>query len=370
MARHGENIRKRKDGRWEGRYIKGRRADKSAIWGYVYARSYTAVKRELTARKTAVQAYALSAENPTFRELSQHWESSIFLGVKASTLAHYRYTLQHYILPVLGSCRVQALDEITLERALTEIVSPTDKSHKTLGRTMAQECLVLVRRLCRYGAKRHLMRPMEISWKLPGARPLSVSSLTKKEQERVQKYILSAPSERKIGTLLMMQMGLRIGEVCGLQWGDFDLTVGTLSVNRTVKRIYEGLHQTRVVVQPPKTASSVRTLPIPTHLLQVLRKLRKAQPNAAWFLSGSTAKPVEPRCYRKSLRSYLKHAHVPAIHPHALRHTFATTCLQAGCNIKTLSELLGHAGPDITLKRYVHTCWAWKADEMNRIFSR
>lgn len=96
MARHGENIRKRKDGRWEGRYIKGRKADKSAIWGYVYAHSYTAVKKELTARKTAVQTYALSVENPTFRELSQHWESSIFLGVKASTLAHYRYTLHHY----------------------------------------------------------------------------------------------------------------------------------------------------------------------------------------------------------------------------------------------------------------------------------
>lgn len=141
MARRGENIRKRKDGRWEGRYIKGRKPDRTAIWGYVYGHSYTEVKKKMTMRKAEVRACALSEQNPTFQELSHNWEGSISLGVKASTITHYQYTLEHYIHPVLGDYRVQELDEYTLERSLLEIITPTDNSHKPLGATMARECL-------------------------------------------------------------------------------------------------------------------------------------------------------------------------------------------------------------------------------------
>ena len=368
MARRGENIRKRKDGRWEGRYIKGRKPDRSAIWGYVYAHTYADVKRELAIRKSEIQSHALSKSNITFQELSQDWEGSIFLGVKASTAAHYHYTLQHYILPVLGHYRVYELDEATLERSLLEIIAPKTQTHKPLGHTMARECLVLVRRLCRYAAHLHLMRPVEIDLKLPKPTTSSATPLNKTEQKQVQQYVLAAPTTRKVGMLVMLQMGLRIGEVCGLQWGDFDLTAGTLSVNRTVKRIYVEAKRTKVVALTPKTQSSARKLPIPQTLLNVLKQLYKGQTGNTWFLSDSIDKPVEPRCYRKSLKGYLKHAKVSEVHPHMLRHTFATTCLQAGCNVKTLSELLGHASSDVTLKRYVHTCWEWKQAEINRIF--
>ena len=117
MAKRGENIRKRKDGRWEGRYIKGRKADRTAIWGYIYGHSYNEVKEKLTIKKMEVQQFTLNVDNPTFSELSRTWESSIFLGVKSSTAAHYHYTLQHYILPVLGPYRVQALSECILENS-------------------------------------------------------------------------------------------------------------------------------------------------------------------------------------------------------------------------------------------------------------
>ena len=101
----------------------------------------------------------------------------------------------------------------------------------------------------------------------------------------------------------------------------------------------------------------------------MLKKLRGSTSNAAWFLSGSESKPTEPRCYRKSIKAYLKQATVRQVRPHALRHTFATTCLQAGCDVKTLSELLGHANANITLQRYVHSDLTRKRREMNRIFS-
>lgn len=368
MARHGENIRKRKDGRWEGRYIKGRKPDRTAVWGYIYGHTYMEVKKELTARKNDLQTYTLSGNNLTFSELSQNWESSISLGVKISTAAHYRYTLQRYILPVLGAYQLRELNEQILEQGLLQIIAPKDHSHKSLAHSMARECLLLVRRICRYAAHLHLMRPMEIQIKLPKPRPAQNNVLSPSEQQCVQRFVSCAPTPRKVGLLLMMQMGLRIGEVCGLQWGDFDLKKGVLSVKRTIKRIYVEKSKTMVLVQSPKTQSSARQIPIPASILQLLKQLGTGYSPDEWFLSGNIRKPVEPRCYRKSLRGYLRQAHVPAVHPHALRHTFATTCLQAGCNIKTLSELLGHASSDVTMKRYVHTCWEWKRTEMNRIF--
>ena len=157
MSKHGENIRKRKDGRWEGRYIKGRKADRTAIWGYIYGHSYNEVKEKLTIKKMEVQQFALNVDNPTFSELSRTWESSIFLGVKSSTAAHYHYTLQHYILPVFGPYRVQALNESILENSILEIIAPADQNHKTLGNAMSKECLTLVRRICRYAVHLHII---------------------------------------------------------------------------------------------------------------------------------------------------------------------------------------------------------------------
>ena len=260
MSKHGENIRKRKDGRWEGRYIKGRKSDRTAIWGYIYGHSYTEVKEKLSIKKMEVHQFALNVENPTFSELSLTWESSIFLGVKSSTAAHYHYTLQHYILPVLGPYRVQALNESILESSLLEIIAPVDQNHKVLGNAMSKECLTLVRRICRYAVHLHIMRPIEIDFKLPTVNPSNTTVLNNLEQKSVCAYVRSSPTPRRLGMLLMMQMGLRIGEVCGLQWGDFDLQNGVLSVRRTVKRIYMAPGKTTLVTQSPKTQSSERDI--------------------------------------------------------------------------------------------------------------
>lgn len=188
MAKRGENIRKRKDGRWEGRFIKGRKSDRTAIWGYIYGHSYNEVKEKLTIKKMEVQQFALNVDNPTFSELSLTWESSIFLGVKSSTVAHYRYTLQHYILPVLGPYRVQALNESILESSLLEIIAPADQNHKPLGNAMGKECLTLVRRICRYAVHLHIMRPIEIDLKLPAVNSSNTTVLNNLEQKSVCAY--------------------------------------------------------------------------------------------------------------------------------------------------------------------------------------
>lgn len=310
-----------------------------------------------------------SANQIKFTDLANQWLLSVAYGIKESTLAHYQYTLNRYILPVFGSCRLRTLNEQQLECGILQIISPADGSHLPLGASSARECLTMLRRICKYGVHLHLMQPVEILVKLPSNEPKSTKPLSEQEQAAVQTFVLQNPTARKVGLLLQMQMGLRIGEVCGLQWGDFDLKAGTLTIRRTVSRIYCHTGKTKLVVQTPKTKSSGREIPIPRELAGVLKTLRgKARPET-WFLSGNVDKPVEPRCYRKSIRGYLQRASVRRVHPHALRHTFATTCLQTGCDIKTLSEILGHADANITLKRYVHSDMKRKRSEMERIFS-
>ena len=313
MARRGENIHKRKDGRWEGRYIKARTQEGKIQWGYVYGTVYAEVKRVLIQKKAEAGFYNLKRTDLTFETLAEVWLHSQRNAVKESTYAHYSYTLHKYLLPVLSKVPVASLDESFLEQAMQQIIAPTDATHKPLGNSSARECLSMLRRICKYAAHLRLIRPMELEVALPKAVDKISVPLSPAEQQRLYQYVQENPTPRKIGLLLGLELGLRIGEICGLQWGDFDLKLGTLKINRTVC--------------------------------------------------------TEPRCYRKSIKSYLKQATVRQVRPHALRHTFATTCLQAGCDVKTLSELLGHANANITLQRYVHSDLTRKRREMNRIFS-
>ena len=368
MARRGENIHKRKDGRWEGRYIKSR-IEQRILWGYVYGHSYAETREILIKKKAESGFYQLSGTSMTFAELSEAWLCTIANGLKESTLAHYRYTLDKYLLPVLGALTANEMSEALLEPALLRIFEGGSAAHKPLGTSSARECFSMVRRICHYAAHLRLIRPLDICVRLPDRKRPGQPPLSMEKQQELQAFMLQTPTPRKIGVLLGMQMGLRIGEICGLQWGDFDLKREILFVRRTVCRISCGNGHTKVIIQRPKTRTSKREIPIPKHLLPALRYLKENFSLDTWFLSGTREKPVEPRCYRKSIKVYLTQAKLEQIRPHMLRHTFATTCLQKGCDIKTLSELLGHAHADITLRQYVHSDLSRKRREMNRVFS-
>lgn len=358
MARHGENIHKRQDGRWEGRYIKGRSATGKAVWGYVYRHSYGEVKSALICAKAKSGSFSIcqNMHGVTFSALSELWFSTLN-DLKESTKAHYHYTITHYILPVIGEMQLSQLSKLKLELCLTQIISPINGSHKPVGTSVARECISLVQRLCKYAHSIQMMDFVELSMKPPQQVKEYPETLSRSEQEAVFQFVCKKPTSRKIGILLMLQLGFRISEVCGLQWGDIDLESGEIQIRRGVRRISLGNGKTAVIVQAPKTPTSKRTLPMPPKLKWLIASIMphgRYSANA-WFLSGRTAKPVEPRCYRKSVHEYLAKACVHDVNPHMLRHTFATTCLQSGCDIKTLSELMGHSNPNITLQRYVHT---------------
>lgn len=223
-------------------------------------------------------------------------------SIKESTYAHYSYTLHKYLLPVLSKVPVASLEESFLEQAMQQIITPTDAAHKPLGNSSARECLSMLRRICKYAAHLRLIRPIELEVAPPKAIDKISAPLSPAEQQRLHQYVQANPTPRKIGLLLGLELGLRIGEICGLQWGDFDLKLGTLKINRTVCRISCGNGHTKVVIQTPKKPHLPPGNSTPKAAAYYAKKLCGSAGNAAWFLSGSESKPTEPRCYRKSIK--------------------------------------------------------------------
>lgn len=178
--------------------------------------------------------------------------------------------------------------------------------------------------------------------------------MTKEQQLRLEEYMKAHPSFTGVGINLSMYMGLRIGEVCALQWKDIDLEKRILTVSKTIQRVQcrTGAKRTKLIITEPKSESSKRTIPIPDCLLSVLRE-NKADGDI-YVVSGKR-KPVEPRTVQYRFAKTLHNADLPSFHYHSLRHLFATRCVELGFDVKTLSEILGHSSVEVTLNRYIHS---------------
>ena len=165
---------------------------------------------------------------------------------------------------------------------------------------------------------------------------------------------------------LAMSTGIRIGELCALQWKDVDLEKRILTVSKTMQRIQcvTGTAKTKLIVTAPKSESSKRKIPLPEGVISMLQKFK--QNDKKYVLSG-TENPVEPRTMQYRFQRILKNVKLPSIHFHALRHMFASNCVKLGFDIKTLSELLGHSSVEITLNRYVHSSFKQKQKCMELI---
>ena len=180
MARRGENIRKRKDGRWEGRYIKARTSEGKVQWGYVYGTVYAEVKQVLIRKKAEAGFYNLKRTDLTFEALAEVWLHSHRNAVKESTYAHYSHTLHKYLLPVLSKVPVTSLEESFLEQAMQQIIAPTDAVHKPLGNSSARECLSMLRtytRSVRWSWKLHCQKPSKKFLRLSPRRSSSSTSM-------------------------------------------------------------------------------------------------------------------------------------------------------------------------------------------------
>ena len=354
MPRKGENIYKRKDNRWEGRYKAGVDESGKSRYRSVYGKTYQEVKIKLIALKSA--PVETSSGTLTVKELFEEWLSAIKLKVKSSTYANYRMKADKHILPEFGRLRYDKM-------AVQSVHSFIEKKLESgLSAKYVSDIIIVFKSMTKYISRIHGFRNPLADVILPKVAKTEMKLFTDNQQKQLCSYLLNDLNNTSVCVLLSLYTGLRIGEICGLKWSDIDFEKNVLTVRRTVQRIRTGEHGTKLIVDTPKSCASQRSIPIPAFIMNILKRFKSS--DNLYILSGN-AKVTEPRTLQRRFTSILKKADLPSVNYHSPRHIFATNCIRAGFDVKTLSEILGHAAVETTLNRYVHSSMERKTQCMN-----
>lgn len=370
MPKKGENIYKRKDGRWEGRYIRYYDGNGKAKYGYIYGQSYSDVKRRLPERKVSAMSLSHVDLSTTYNEVLDTWLQSKRINIKESTYAQYLRLINSHIRPSLGKYTVSKISTPLVEKFIQgQLTNGRLNNGGSLASKTVSDILTIIKSSFEYASYNGLPVSCNLSKLSIKKKDKEMRVLTQSEQDLLVKVLVTETDLCKLGVLLSLYTGIRIGELCALQWGDFNLQTSTMKVRKTMQRIADNnigaSSKTKVIVSEPKSRCSIRDIPLPAFLVQMLRGY--AGDPKAYILTGDKTRYLEPRTMQNRFKAYVKESKIEPTNFHALRHTFATRCVEVGFELKSLSEILGHANVNITLNRYVHSSFELKYNNMNKL---
>jgi len=359
MARRGENIYKRKDGRYEGRYPKAYDENDQPILGYVYGKTYKEAKDKLTKRKAEAQAQrkVLSSE----LTVSKWFE--IWLGtqkrIKQSTRRTYSSCIKKHITAKLGSLKLRNLSKENIQGFIDELTL-------THAAKSVHSIFSILKLGLDYAYEKNLIADIYSKTKLPKIKTKEVAVFARKEQELIERYIENSANKNDYGILVCFYTGIRVGELCAIDLDkDVDIKREMLYINNTLYRVKDdtGKKKTRLQLSPPKSESSKRGIPLPAFLVKLFAE-RKSE---GGFFINNKGKWVDPNVYTRRYKKILEELDIPYRKFHATRHTFATRALELNMDTKTLSEILGHSSPVVTMRIYAHSLPEHKRKQMNRV---
>ncbi len=362
MARKGENIYKRKDGRWEGRYIYAYDCNGKAKYHSVYAKSYTEIKELLQLYKQKSGALYNTLSSKTLHYYCNEWLNSVRLKNKETTFCKYRTVCEKHIIPILGKYYISKISTSLIEKFLS------DKLHlEKLSATTVKFYLSVLKMIFTYANQNGCQTICCFSALNIQQSNKNMRVLDLEEQRQFTTYLKYDMDSVKLGVYLCLYTGIRIGELCALKWKNISFVNNTLHVAATMQRISsdDTEKKTKIIISTPKTIHSEREIPLTDSLIGLLEKYRCE--DEAYILTGRTNSFIEPRALQYHFKKYTNECGIENINFHALRHTFATRCVEAGFEIKTLSEILGHSSVNITLNRYVHSSMEWKRSNMEKL---
>lgn len=352
MGRHGENIRKRSDGRWEARYQVYDKEKERTRYHSVYGCTYEEAKAK---RADAVRGLAGSYDqergleteckmpgNVLFETAAEEWLAAIKVKQKPSTYEKYDIVYRSYLETALGK---------TVLIQITETLINEKLSGKELSDSLEKSIYCVANRILQYAARQYSLALPDLRKPSSRAGKKGIEVFTTAEQARLLSIICQKMDHCKLAVLLCLFTGLRLGEICALRWSNIDFESRTLSVKGTVQRLHVegGDTKTALVETEPKSMRSKREIPLPDLIIALLFEFKH---DKEYVFGGN--KPLEPRTLQNHYKRILKEAQIAYKNFHALRHTYATNCIEEGADVKSLSEMLGHSNVQITLNYYVH----------------
>ena len=369
MAKRGDNIRKRKDGRWEGRYKKGRAVDSCIIYGSVYGKTYKEVKEKMAAIIShPLQLATPKGQGKTFGEVLNLWMDNNRARLKGGTINKYQNLIDTHIMPELGQTKINELSATRINTFLNEKISRgrVDGSGG-LSASYVRSIMLVINAAIKYAVSEQLCSPLKTPICKPSADKTELSILSAEEQKKLEASLLNNFDLTGAGIYISLHTGLRIGEVCSLAWNDIDMNKRVIHVRHTVARIRSSSSagSTILVIDTPKTKASKRDIPISSTLLPILLKLKTL--SSKGFLLTGTNEFIKPRTFEYRYHKILDDCGITSVNYHALRHTFATRCVEAGVDIKSLSEILGHGNVSVTLNTYVHSSLELKRKQLEKL---
>lgn len=285
----------------------------------------------------------------TIREIAEAWKEYKRPYVKQSTMAAYVLILENHVLPEFGDN--DSLHEHDVQAFVLK------KIEHGLSAKSVKDILIVLKMVMKFGVKNEWMNHYEWDIKFPvNSQTKELEVLSVANHKKILDYVQHNFTFMSLGIYISLSTGLRIGEICALKWSDINVADGTITVQRTIERIYmvEGEKKhTQLVINTPKTVNSCREIPISKELLAMVKPMKKVV-NADFYVLTNEDKPTEPRTYRNYYNRLMEKLDIPKLKYHGLRHSFATRCIEAGCDYKTVSVLLGHSNISTTLNLYVH----------------
>ncbi len=367
MPKMGNNIYHRKDGRWEARFVKGRKGAQT-IFGYAYGKTYQeAMEKRTEAIRVWKERKGTSLpRNTNLNAVSEEWMQSSVAHLKESSIAKYKACLRCYILPVFGEKGMEEITNKDVNRFCNSLLQRGGTEGKGLSNNTVVEILSIMKQLRKYALNYgYAVGYSNDCTKIPSEKK-AVKVFSMEEQKRLQEYLTEHPTLKNMGLLLCLGTGLRVGELCALTWDDISLKERKLTVNRTIQRIRDLSKEkgTKLVLAEPKSECAARTIPLSEQLCDFLASACKP---GTCFLTGETEKFMDPRTMQKCLPAVLEACGIGRTKFHALRHTFATRWTEAGLDMKCLSEVLGHSTTAMTMNRYVHPSMETKRQGMEAL---
>ena len=293
--------------------------------------------------------------------------------IKESTYANYSNNIFNHIIPKLGNYTLNEINHKIIQDFLLELSKNGRKDKKGgLSEKTIKDITIIVKGSIKKGINEGKIKHIELSFNYPkDNKEKSIYILTKREQNKITNYVLDNINTKNIGFLISLYSGIRIGELCALQWKDIDFKNNKLIISKTIQRVYikdKDKNVSKVIITTPKTKNANREIPINKDFIELLKPLKTDKDN---YILSNNDKYIEPRTYRKYFNKKLKELKIKHFNFHSLRHTFATNCISLGCDYKTVSELLGHANVNITLNLYVHPRYSQKKkciDLVSKVF--